>query len=104
MRSHAGGSLAFGPDGALYVSIGDGASFNATDPRTVSVQNIDSLSGKILRIDPSTGLGLPDNPFVVPGDDLSDNHSKVYQLGLRNPFSMGFDSGWASLHIEYRLV
>ena len=104
-RSHAGGSLAFGPDGALYVSIGDGTSFDATDPRTVSVQNINSLSGKILRIDPLTGLGLPDNPFVEPGDDLSANHSKVYQLGLRNPFSMGFaqdgrlfisNTGWFS--------
>ena len=104
-RSHAGGSLAFGPDGALYVSIGDGTSFNTSDPRTVSVQNIDSLSGKILRIDPLTGLGLPDNPFVEPGDDLSANHSKVYQLGLRNPFSMGFaqdgrllisNTGWFS--------
>ena len=104
-RSHAGGSLAFGPDGALYVSIGDGTSFNTTDPRTVSVQNINSLSGKILRIDPITGLGLPDNPFVEPGDDLSANHSKVYQLGLRNPFSIGFaqdgrllisNTGWNS--------
>ena len=89
-RSHAGGSLAFGPDGALYVSIGDGTSFNAMDPRTASVQNVNSLSGKILRIDPITGMGLPDNPFVEPGDDLSTNRSKVYQLGLRNPFSIGF--------------
>ena len=103
--SHAGGALAFGPDGALYVSIGEGTSFDATDPRTLSVQNIDSLSGKILRIDPLTGLGLPDNPFVEPGDDLSANQSKVYQLGLRNPFSMGFtqdgrlfisNTGWFS--------
>ena len=89
--SHAGGSLAFGPDGALYISIGDGTSFNAADPRADSVQDIDSLSGKILRVDPMTGLGLPDNPFVQPGDSLDANHSKVYQLGLRNPFSMGFD-------------
>ena len=104
-RSHAGGSLAFGPDGALYVSIGDGTSFDATDPRTVSVQNVDSLSGKILRIDPLTGLGLPDNPFVGPGYALSANRSKVYQLGLRNPFSIGFaqdgrllisNTGWFS--------
>ncbi len=104
-RSHAGGSLAFGPDGALYVSIGDGASFNTTDPRGFSVQNLDSLSGKILRIDPITGLGLPDNPFVEPAGDLSANRSKVYQLGLRNPFSMGFaqdgrlfigNTGWDS--------
>ena len=71
----------------------------------LSVQNINSLSGKILRIDPITGLGLPDNPFVEPGDDLSANHSKVYQLGLRNPFSIGFapdgrlfisNTGWFS--------
>ena len=104
-RSHAGGSLAFGPDGALYVSIGDGTSFNAADPRSASVQNINSLSGKILRIDPITGQGLPDNPFVEPGDDLDANHSKVYQLGLRNPFSIGFapdgrlfitNTGWNS--------
>ncbi|WP_205850445.1 PQQ-dependent sugar dehydrogenase, partial [Mycolicibacterium sp. CR10] len=105
-RSHAGGSLAFSPlDGALYVSVGDGISFNMTDPRGVSVQNVDSLSGKILRIDPVTGLGLADNPFVEPGDDLSVNRAKVYQLGLRNPFSMGFtqdgrlfmtNTGWDS--------
>ncbi len=104
-RSHAGGSLAFGPDGALYVGIGDGTSFDVMDPRSVSVQNIHSLSGKILRIDPLTGLGLPDNPFVEPGDDLSTNQSKVYQLGLRNPFSTAFaqdgrlfvsNTGWFS--------
>lgn len=104
-RSHAGGSLAFGPDGALYVSIGDGTSFNAADPRTASVQNVDSLSGKILRIDPITGQGMADNPFVEPGDDLDTNRSKVYQLGLRNPFSIAFsddgrlfisNTGWNS--------
>ena len=104
-RSHAGGSLAFGPDGALYVGIGDGTSFDLVDPRTRSVQNINSLSGKILRIDPTTGSGLPDNPFVKPGDDLNANHSKVFQLGLRNPFSIGFaqdgrlfisNTGWYS--------
>ena len=104
-QSHATGSLAFGPDGALYIAIGDGTSFNATDPRTVSVQSIHSLAGKILRVDPITGLGLPDNPFVQAGDSLDANHSKVYQLGLRNPFSMGFDpdgrliitnTGWTS--------
>ncbi len=103
--SHAGGSLAFGPDGALYVSIGDGTSFDATDPRSVSVQKLDSLSGKILRIDPITGLGLSDNPFVGPDDDLSTNRAKVFQLGLRNPFSIGFaddgrllisNTGWFS--------
>ncbi|MGH1421062.1 MAG: PQQ-dependent sugar dehydrogenase [Hyphomonas sp.] len=87
--SHAGGAIEFGPDGALYVSTGDGTSFNTTDPRSLSVQEVDSLSGKILRIDPITGEGLADNPFAT--SDLSENASKVYQLGLRNPFSMSFD-------------
>ncbi len=91
-RSHAGGALAFGPDGALYISTGDGTSFNFADPRSVSVQDINSLSGKILRVDPETGLGLADNPFADEADSLSSNAAKVYQLGLRNPFSMAFDT------------
>ncbi|MEM8645733.1 MAG: carbohydrate-binding domain-containing protein [Pseudomonadota bacterium] len=90
-RSHAGGALAFGPDGALYISTGDGTSFNFADPRALSVQDINSLSGKILRVDPDTGLGLPDNPFADQADSLASNAAKVYQLGLRNPFSMAFD-------------
>ena len=90
-RSHAGGALEFGPDGALYVSTGDGASFNAPDPRAVSVLDVNSLSGKILRINPINGDGLADNPFHVSGTSLDLNVSKVYQLGLRNPFSLSFD-------------
>ncbi|MCC0016240.1 MAG: PQQ-dependent sugar dehydrogenase [Rhodobiaceae bacterium] len=90
-KSHAGGSIAFGPDGALYVSTGDGASYNFADPRAVAVQSLDSLRGKILRIDPLSGDGLADNPFAAAGSDLTDNAAKVWQLGLRNPFSMGFD-------------
>jgi glucose/arabinose dehydrogenase len=55
------------------------------------VQSLDSLSGKVLRIDPLTGDGLADNPFVTSGLDLDSNRAKIYQLGLRNPFSMAFD-------------
>lgn len=104
-QSHAGGALAFGPDGNLYVSIGDGTSFNFSDPRSIDVQNPDSLSGKILRVDPLTGQGLADNPFAGPEADLSANRSKVFQLGLRNPYSMTFtedgdlfisETGWTS--------
>ncbi|MEO0836900.1 MAG: PQQ-dependent sugar dehydrogenase, partial [Cyanobacteria bacterium J06642_3] len=87
--SHGIGSVEFGPDGALYVSNGDGTSFNQVDPRTVRVQDIDNLSGKILRIDPITGEGLADNPFY--NGDQNANRSKVYQYGLRNPFRITVD-------------
>ncbi|MEM7590973.1 MAG: Calx-beta domain-containing protein, partial [Cyanobacteria bacterium P01_A01_bin.83] len=88
-ESHTIGSVEFGPDGALYVSNGDGTSYNRVDPRTVRVQDIDNLSGKIIRIDPITGDGLADNPFYNGEPDA--NRSKVYQLGLRNPFRMTVD-------------
>ncbi len=90
--SHAGGSLLFGPDGALYVTTGDGAAFDFADPRAADVQSIDCLSGKVLRIDPDTGKGLADNPFAGASADLDANSSKVFQLGLRNPFTATFDS------------
>ncbi len=83
-ESHTIGSVEFGADGLLYVSIGDGASYNQVDPRTARVQDIDNLSGKILRIDPISGAGLPDNPFF--NGESSANRSKVFQSGLRNPF------------------
>ncbi|MEM9450505.1 MAG: DUF4347 domain-containing protein [Cyanobacteria bacterium P01_E01_bin.6] len=82
--SHSVGSLQFGIDGSLFVSTGDGASFNFADPRAIRVQDIDNLSGKILRIDPMTGEGLSDNPFF--DDDVNSNRSKVYSYGFRNPF------------------
>jgi glucose/arabinose dehydrogenase len=89
-RSHTVGGLTFGGDGALYVGIGDGASFNATDVRATRVQDPNSLSGKVLRIDPETGLGLPGNPFYDPNNPNA-NRSKVYQLGLRNPWRLATD-------------
>ncbi|MGV3485301.1 MAG: DUF4347 domain-containing protein [Planctomycetaceae bacterium] len=88
-RSHTVGSLAFGLDGNLFVSIGDGASFNRTDPRAARVQDVNSFSGKVLRIDPITGKGLADNPFY--DGDADSNRSKVYQLGFRNPWRLTVD-------------
>ncbi len=90
--------MVFAPDGSLLVSIGDGASYNTMDRRAVRVQSLDSLSGKVLRIDPLTGHGLPENPFY-DGRPTS-NRSKVYQYGLRNPFRFtvnsdtGTDTHW----------
>ncbi len=90
--SHIGGAIAFGPDGMLYVSTGDGTSFDYADPRTPDVLNVNSLAGKVLRLDPVTGQGLTDNPFYTAGMSLDSNAAKVYQSGLRNPFAMGFSA------------
>ncbi len=82
--SHTVGALRFGADGSLFVSNGDGASHRDAIRYATRAQEVDSLAGKILRIDPKTGNGLADNPFF-DGDPAS-NRSKVYSLGLRNPF------------------
>jgi glucose/arabinose dehydrogenase len=88
--SHTIGDLEFGLDGFLYVSNGDGTSFGRVDPRTRRVQDLNNLSGKLLRIDPITGAGVADNPFFQSTDPFS-NQSKVYSLGLRNPFRMAIN-------------
>jgi Domain of unknown function (DUF4347)/Glucose / Sorbosone dehydrogenase/PA14 domain/Calx-beta domain len=87
-ESHGIGSVKFGPDGKLYVSIGDGASYNFVDPRALRVLDLDNLSGKILRIDPDTGAGLADNPFY--NGNAASNRGKVYDYGVRNPFRINF--------------
>ncbi len=83
-ESHSIGSVKFGTDGFLYVSNGDGASYNDVDPRAVRTLSLDNLSGKILRIDPITGNAPSSNPFY-DGNPQS-NRSKIWQSGLRNPF------------------
>ncbi|MBW4562918.1 MAG: PQQ-dependent sugar dehydrogenase [Mojavia pulchra JT2-VF2] len=88
-ESHSVGTVAFGTDGSLFVSLGDGTSYNGEDPRAIRVQDIDNLSGKLLRIDPITGDGLSSNPFY--NGDSDSNRSKVYNYGLRNPFRFTID-------------
>ena len=89
-ESHSIGAVHFGPDGYLYLSNGDGTSYNFEDPRAVRVQDIDNLSGKVLRIDPITGQGVAGNPFFEPNDPNS-NQSKVFYSGVRNAFRFTFD-------------
>ncbi|MFB9203118.1 PQQ-dependent sugar dehydrogenase [Nonomuraea spiralis] len=84
--NHNGGQLAFGPDGHLYVGLGDGGS--AGDPQG-NGQDLGTLLGKILRIDPR---GKPyevprDNPFV--GERGA--RTEIWAYGLRNPWRFGFD-------------
>ncbi|HJW22886.1 MAG TPA: PQQ-dependent sugar dehydrogenase [Candidatus Limnocylindrales bacterium] len=96
--NHNGGAVAFGPDGDLYVSLGDGG--GAGDPQG-NGQRLDTTLGKVLRIDvdhPSNGraYGIPaGNPFV--GNPLS--HPEILLYGLRNPWRMAFDRLTGSLWI-----
>ena len=73
--------MQFGADGALYVANGDGINYG---PGSLRAQEVNSLAGKILRINPSTGAGYASNPFF--NGDPNSNASKVWNLGMRNPF------------------
>jgi glucose/arabinose dehydrogenase len=88
-QSHSIGQVKFGPDGYLYITVGDGTSYNGVDWRSVRVQDVDNLSGKMLRIDPITGQGVSSNPFY--DGNLNSNRSKVFALGFRNTFRFTFD-------------
>ncbi len=102
-NSHSAGGLRFGPDGKLYATTGDGADFAAVDSRALRAQDIDSLAGKVLRIN-TDGTAPADNPFY--DGDPDSNRSKVYAFGFRNQFRFNFntetgklyggDVGWSS--------
>ncbi len=109
-QSHGTGSLVFGTDGTLMASFGDGASYSSVDQGSASetywsqaisdgiissAQNIgayrvqlnDNLAGKLIRIDPATGDGIPSNPYYQSGNPGSAQ-SKIFSKGLRNPCRM----------------
>jgi glucose/arabinose dehydrogenase len=84
---HNANTVRFGPDGMLYVGMGDGGGVNCNDAEPNSAQNINLAFGKILRFDLSqpAPYAAQDNPFVGVGD------ARVFHYGLRNPFRFSFD-------------
>lgn len=95
--NHNGGTIAFGPDGYLYLPLGDGGGANDVGTGHVfggNAQNTSTLLGKILRIDvdannASAAYGIPaDNPFVNDTGFLPE----IWAYGLRNPYRISFDS------------
>lgn len=117
-NTHGPGTLLFARDGTLLASIGDGASAGSVDagnaPETYfaqaltngmmrpeenvgafRAQMINSFSGKVLRMDPNTGNGLPSNPFYDATAPRAPR-SRVWALGLRNPYRMTLKPGTGS--------
>jgi len=118
MASHGTGTLAFGEDGTLLASCGDGAAYQESDQgsseftffaqaieddilrpednvgsyRALQVNN---LNGKIIRIDPATGAGLSSNPYFDADAPYADA-SKVWSTGFRNPFRFIVEPGSGS--------
>lgn len=92
--NHNGGHNIFGPDGMLYIGMGDGGSQG--DPHG-NGQNRNALLGKILRIDVDRGdpYGIPpNNPYTNGG-----GRREIWALGLRNPWRLAFDSATARIYI-----
>jgi len=93
--NHNGGLVAFGPDGKLYIGMGDGGS--GGDPEE-NAQNLGSLLGKLLRIDVDAGQPYavpPDNPFV----DRAGARGEIWAYGLRNPWRFAFDRQGGDLYV-----
>ncbi len=94
--NHNGGWIDFGPDGFLYIGMGDGGSGNDPGDRA---QNVEDLLGKMLRIDVNTTDGSPytspaTNPFFGP----TAGRDEIYATGLRNPWRCAFDRATGQLY------
>lgn len=97
--NHDGGQLAFGPDGYLYIGVGDGGGAGDEHGKTGNGQNLNTYLAKILRIDvnhPGTdrAYSIPaDNPFIRN----KNARPEIYAYGLRNPWRFSFDTGTGRL-------
>ena len=103
--NHDGGDLGFGPDGNLYISVGDGG--NADDEGTGhlpggNAQSTRAPLGKLLRIDPD-GRSSPNGQYGIPADNpfagAPGAVAEIYALGFRNPFRFSFDDATGELYV-----
>ena len=97
--NHNGGQIAFGPDGYLYIAVGDGG--NGGDPKG-NGQNRNTMLGTILRIDVNKPNGS--KSYSIPSDNPFANSSngfqkEIYAYGLRNPWRLSFDSETGELWV-----
>jgi glucose/arabinose dehydrogenase len=98
--NHNGGQLQFGPDGLLYVGLGDGGGGGDQHGSRGNGQDLGSLLGKLLRIDPRASGGRPytapaDNPFA----GVAGARPEIWSYGLRNPWRFSFDRASGGLTI-----
>ena len=117
-ESHSTGQLVFGTDGTLLAAFGDGASYSLVDAGSANgtywaqaladgiirpaenvgafrSQLVNCFNGKVVRMDPATGDGVPSNPFY-DADDPRSPRSRVWAMGLRNPYRMTLRPGTGS--------
>jgi glucose/arabinose dehydrogenase len=97
--NHNGGMVEFGPDGYLYIGMGDGGSGNDPGNRA---QNINELLGKILRIDVDN-VAADGTPYVSPNSNPfagdTPGRDEIYALGMRNPWRFSFDRAMGQLYV-----
>jgi glucose/arabinose dehydrogenase len=87
--NHNGGALHFGPDGKLYLGVGDNANGN-------NAQNLTNLLGKLLRFNPDGSVPI-DNPLLA---QTAGQNQLIWALGLRNPYTFAFQPGTGRLFIN----
>ncbi len=90
--NHNGGAIVFGPDGYLYLGLGDGGSANDPDGNG---QSLGTWLGKLLRIDPDPAAATGAGQYTVPEDNpfvgTADARPEIWAYGLRNPWRISFD-------------